>query len=116
MFVDDKREGEVHTEPSLKGLIAWLETHDPTIKYDWYGCRDCLIASYFRAIGYPRAWEVVPGKPTVYLHEIFGGDTEDERFERYIDVGRGDGKSQQWTYGGALQRARALAKRIESCS
>ena len=54
MFVETKREGEapIKQGPSLRGLIAWLETKDPQKEYDYYDCGGaCLIGQYVNAIG-----------------------------------------------------------------
>lgn len=37
---------------SLKGLIAWLETQDPSTRYNFLDVRDCLITRYLESNGY----------------------------------------------------------------
>ena len=55
MFLDEKKSGEAQTNakvPSLRGLIAWLETQDPTAEYVYHDCEGaCLIGQYVNAIG-----------------------------------------------------------------
>lgn len=52
MLYDKKWDSQPKTvEPSLKGMIAWLETKDPKEKYDFVS-KECACAQYFQAIGY----------------------------------------------------------------
>lgn len=43
---------DVKAEPSLKGVIAWLETKDPNESYCFIDPQNCAIAQYLRVIGY----------------------------------------------------------------
>ena len=38
---------------SVTGLIAWLETQDPTTGYNFLHCGDCLLHRYLSARGVP---------------------------------------------------------------
>lgn len=82
---------------SLLGLIAWLETQDPTTSYRFTCSGDCLVARYGGAVGIRRD-EYSPE-----LQEIYRGT---DRFS----IGIGTGGPGFQTYGAALERARkALA-------
>lgn len=37
---------------SLKRLTAWLETRDPNETYKFSDNRDCLLARFFKSLGY----------------------------------------------------------------
>jgi hypothetical protein len=90
MFLDEKKSGEAATKievPSLRGLIAWLETQDPDIRYDYTKSSECLLARYLIAIG-ERSYNLTANDAkTVFTgagHVI---------------------QSHNWTYGAALARA-----------
>lgn len=38
-------------EPSLKGIIAWLETKDPNEEFTYESSTTCAMAQYLQAIG-----------------------------------------------------------------
>ena len=38
---------------SVEGLVAWLETQDPTTEYGYQSSNDCLLCRYLRARGVP---------------------------------------------------------------
>lgn len=42
----------VETEPSLEGLLRWLEGQDPQTEYDFCDIHDCLLCRYVRACGH----------------------------------------------------------------
>jgi hypothetical protein len=93
MFVETKQEGETYTkEPSLRGLIAWLEAQPPAAEYNWMNCSGgCLIGKYLAAIGF----------------EWYGGGSV-----KYLELGVGSplisvARQQPYTFGAALNRARA---------
>jgi hypothetical protein len=79
--------------PKLADLIAWLETEDPSTKYDWADpYYNCLCARFLRSRGIDE--------PVAYAYEyaeIFGDGAT------YLRVGM----KRPWTYGAALQRAKA---------
>lgn len=51
MLYDKKWDSQTRpAEPSLKGIIAWLETKDPKEEYN-YCASDCAMAQYLKAIG-----------------------------------------------------------------
>lgn len=87
---------EMKAKPSLDGLIAWLETQDPTVAYDFDNCQgQCLIGQYMNHLGIGWINNYMPTCRT-----IFGGDG----FSVGVAV------EEPWTYGAALFRARALAE------
>ncbi len=50
---------EVTTKPnvfSLEGLVAWLEKQNPATSYDYASPHGCLLAKYFRSMGYRWAF------------------------------------------------------------
>jgi hypothetical protein len=53
MLYDKRWDQETKTKtPSLDGLIAWLETKDPSEKYDWGNCDGaCLVHQYLTSCG-----------------------------------------------------------------
>jgi hypothetical protein len=34
--------------PSLDGMIDWMETKDPNMRYDYRNCMTCLCAQYYK--------------------------------------------------------------------
>lgn len=50
MLYDKKWDAKVETTP-LQGLIAWLETQDPSKTYCFYNGYSCAVAHYMRASG-----------------------------------------------------------------
>lgn len=76
---------------SLKGMIAWMKSHDPAETYDWTDLDNCLFAQYGNAIG------VSDG----LVHDGVGPTN-------YCPIGMADDKSTSWTFGKAIERAEAL--------
>lgn len=97
---------------SLDNLIAWLEQRPADGTYDYCSSRKCLLAQYFTAKGL-KAFSVTPGiyttnygswtgeenhlLPHGWEHIALGGST---KFNGQLNG--------VWTYGSALQRAKAL--------
>ncbi len=87
---------------TLEGLTAWLETKPPQERYGYLDSRRCLIAQYVNSLG-PIAWiEVGPysfatERDTVYFGWSIGTVSSDYHGSR------------DWTFGGALKRAKELA-------
>ncbi len=99
----DKRWERKAEQPSLEGLLAWLEAQ-PDRVYDYTDARDCLVARYLQHIGYSQR------ASGLHAHEI---DTFFGREGHRIAVQR------PWTYKAALHRARGnwlqrLARRVVS--
>lgn len=86
-------------KPSIAGLIAWLETQDQTQTYNWPKVGGCLICKYYDALGI-NDWSS-DNRP--YYYQTFGDS--DGAGELYHAVC----KTEPWTYGAALERARALS-------
>jgi hypothetical protein len=86
-----KTPAKIAAPPSLRGLVAWLETKDPATRYVWERYDHCLIGRY--------------------LHETTGEREPWSRIE-YADVVGGDGPYgrvayvEPHTYGAALARAK----------
>jgi hypothetical protein len=97
MFLDEKKHGEAATKtPSLRGLIAWLETQDPTTEYRWGNISGgCLIGRYGASIGYTMG-DMCRNRPESDLtyYDICVGDT------------RAVALRMPHTFGAALDRAR----------
>ena len=90
---------KVKADPfSLESLIAWLEKKPPETSYDYCEIGDCLVARYLKAMGVKR-FELSPCELALlgwkYIVQNYGAKSEDE-----------------WTFGAALERARAA---LTSC-
>jgi len=87
---------------STKRLIAWLEQKPADRTYDYMSGSYCLLAQYFEENGLSRV-SVTPG----YYSQGYGSygsyRSLPEGWER-VAMGR----NKEWTFGKALQRARAL--------
>lgn len=90
---------EVQTKPdvfSLESLIAWLEKQPADRQYDYCLPGTCLVAQYLSANGVEDSTLSSEDLDRLGWHDI----AQDE-----------DGLPQDWTFGGALCRARkALGK------
>lgn len=74
---------------SKQGLIAWLETQDPTTTYSFTNPSQCLIATYLKAMGAQNT--------TVRVADLYDWGLHGAANSGGIDD----------TYGGALARAKA---------
>jgi len=81
---------DVRPQADLEVLIAWLEGRDPEEQYNWKDCHHCLCAQFF---GVGIGWAV--------LHREM-----EERTGIRVDS---LAMPLPWTFGAALQRARAVA-------
>jgi len=79
---------------SLAGLIAWLEQQPVDGEYQWYSAVDCLVCRYLRA---------VTGEP--WPHQKWAYSAIFDSPHDYNEVAA----TRPWTYGAALERARAVA-------
>jgi hypothetical protein len=90
---------EVKAEPrSLESLVAWLEKQPPEKSYSFLEPSTCLVAQ----------WLISNGETNYCLFSeeieaMFGG--------RGLEIVDGIGPAGEWTFGAALKRARAAAKR-----
>jgi hypothetical protein len=94
----DKRWEKPEIKPdvfSLQGLIYWLEMQPANIAYDWDDIHGCLACKYLQAV---KGWEVPAGETN--LGSVF------EDLDQYHDVCA----VRPWTFGAALERARAIAR------
>ena len=90
----------------VTSLISWLETKDPKGTYRYTDPCGCLIFQFLKAVG-KSVYDVGPNEWT---------DIETRRdhplpkgFEE-ISVGKLDDNSFDWTFGGALKRAKEYVK------
>lgn len=97
---------------STASLIEWLEQKPADGSYDYMKPYSCLLAQYFREKGFDGVY-VGPGY-FVCGERFFRGDKLPEGWEG-IAVGESSfitrvtrGRSAEWTYGKALERAKAL--------
>jgi hypothetical protein len=93
MFVDEKKAGEAQTKAdpfTLDSLIAWLEKQPAETEYNFWNLSECLLCQYLRDVGLPHS--------CYDAASALGGD----------DVGGQIAFHKPWTFGGALERARAL--------
>ena len=75
---------------NLDNLIAWLETKDPTQRYDYWIPKSCVMGQYLTEQGF-MPW-----------------DTDVSQLEcEFSSVG----VSKPWTFGAALERAKLLKER-----
>lgn len=94
---EQKRDADVF---SVAGLIAWLETQDPTTEYDYCVPGTCLAAQYLMSKGFSESKDYVifPGS----LNRVIPG-------LKFITSGHGArGENRAWTFGAALARAREV--------
>jgi len=83
---------------SVRGLAAWLETHDPETKYNYNDNHDCLIARFVKSQGFD---DVSCGGTT-----IFAGGTDHHLNQDLRDAAFGLGGKA--TYGLALARCQKV--------
>jgi len=107
MFVETKKEGEQqasHFIPSFGDLIAWLETQRPDQEYDWKRVKGCLMCAYYEArqVRCVTGWDRNDG-PIFNYTDAFPGDIC-EQVKAYHGICR----PEPWTFGAALERARAI--------
>jgi hypothetical protein len=79
---------------TLLGLIAWLETQDPDTHYDYIDASNCVVANYLKFLNV-TPFDLDPIQLSA-LHPHLNIIAHDYQYP-------GD-----WTYGGALARARAV--------
>lgn len=88
--------------PDLRGLIAWLETQEPTTTYQWTGGYEgCVAQQFLIAIGHPVPWSVTSHAAIFGEHWTPGGGGDTIKYHAVTNCA-------PFTFGGALSRARAL--------
>jgi hypothetical protein len=96
---------EVQAKPaatvSMESLIAWLEKQNPATRYSYTDIEGCLLSKYFRAMGFRWAF---CGASRFSYFRFFVLLLSKPIPEEMNDIARRD----EWTYGAALKRARAL--------
>lgn len=74
-------------EPTLAGMVAWLETKDPSETYNWADCQgQCLVDQYAATVG----WSI-----------------SNMSVSQYDALDNGIAYARPWTFGAALARAKA---------
>jgi hypothetical protein len=79
-------------EPTIEGLVAWLETQDPETTYYWYSGKECVIGLYLRTLGYSGVGDI--------------GCGEYVKLESPYHIGH----HEPHTFGAALARSRKALK------
>lgn len=88
---------ETKTNPfTLESLIAWLETMPADTEYPYMNVQECIACQYLQAHGYQRPWEGPDAGLALYARAMGGEDN-------YFKIAQ----SGRWTFGAALERARA---------
>lgn len=98
MLFDPKWEKQAETKAdpfALATLIAWLEKQPPEKDYDYCSAADCLIAQYLRQSG-------------IAHYELDSGEVDQLGWS---DIVHPNCFEDEWTFGAALKRARALVQR-----
>lgn len=86
-------------EPSLEGIIAWLETQPPETPYEFMNCKgQCLIGQYMTSIGI--VWNH-NSEGSTYIKTLCSFDNGN------IYSGQSIASHHPHTFGAALERARA---------
>ncbi len=92
---------------ALESLIAWLERQPRNTEYDYAWCQNCVIGQYLAAHGIEHGFAMHYGK--FLAHH----STKEYGLSRAYIADGSLGFSTQWTFGQALQRARAVQKAKE---
>lgn len=102
MLYDKRWDKTTKADPfTLESLIAWLEKQPADRTYH-YTCQDgCLLAEYFRSAGFESA------RVTFNVLHIGVTHREFPDVFRQIAIDTGVGLKRNWTFGVALERARA---------
>lgn len=90
------------TEPSLAGLIVWLETKNPNECYIWHDSNDCLIAQYGKSIG----WSAKQMNT-----KAVEGDIKSAPYYRISTANGQLALAKPHTFGAALARAKEALKK-----
>ncbi len=104
MLYDPKWERPVKTRAdpfTLPALIAWLERQPAGEAYDWLNIHGCLACRYFQSLGHKTPWGNSYQLAEDGYKTPFGGR------ENYHKIAG----AKPWTFGAALDRARAIAAR-----
>lgn len=85
---------------SLRGLIAWLEAQPADGPYIHTFGDECLIGRWLKFVDPNSAW-VMKGS---YVYRVNGSNQD---FLHLMHIARGNSTPADWTFGKALDRARA---------
>jgi hypothetical protein len=95
MFFDPSCKPEVE-RPCLAGFIAYAEREPTDREYDWFSAAHCVVGEYLIA-RFGKLREKENGNRIPFADACDGA-------ENYRMIGQ----TKPWTYGAALQRAKAL--------
>lgn len=94
----------------LDSLIEWLEQQPTDGTYSYISSRDCLMAQYFKAKGLKNV-RITPHLYRAGYNPLGDSKPLPKGWER-ISIGLPAVDQQEnWTYGRALERARALQQK-----
>lgn len=83
----------------LEQFISWLETQNPTTRYDWHSLEDCLFCRAAEGLKLEKVDSWWRNFPTISLNDKHTiGASMDNCTKRKTT----------WNYGAALQRARTV--------
>src|ERR1700691_1845949 len=85
---------------SLENLIAWLETKDPDRHYDYTLPQKCVLAQFAKSLD-------INAKTFGWMSYTVNGQVIDAEPYRQIANGNDAGDKRLYTFGKALERARA---------
>jgi hypothetical protein len=94
---------EIKPDPfALENLIAWLEAQPRFKTYNYFNTRNCMLAQYFKAMGF-KGVRVNP-------NGLYHGYTKTDEYPIEWDKIAKSGFQMfgRRTFGGALKRARVL--------
>ena len=77
----------------LDQWIAWLETKEPSERYDWMYHRECPCGQFYGSVG----WVSTPGFGV--LNKIARGEPRDDCVSAFSN-------REDWTFGKCLERAK----------
>lgn len=82
----------------VENLIEWLVGRDPNEEYNYYSCKECLLAQYFR--------NSIPEFASIGVAwwDRKGNAYEIPNFKELNCIAYGNERS-DWTFGKALERA-----------
>ena len=88
---------------TLDNLIAWLETKDPTEEFNYYFNNNCLLAQWVKNID-------INAQPNMASHAFsyIVNDQEVDFLVSHKSFMRNVINVEPWTFGAALERAKAL--------
>lgn len=105
MLYDPKWDGGGRDPRDLNTLIAWLETKNPTETYYYSSPSNCLLAQYYRAMGF----QCVSVRPRSLFYSIGEYGFKERLPAGFDDIAIGNCRKTDCTFGAALERAKAYS-------